>query len=74
LALVLNDFDNLDADHDQDVPLQYRTTDDILGPAIPRGSAPQNLVQVVLMLQIGEEPDTFHRRSKHGNWCCSIQM
>jgi hypothetical protein len=45
-----SDSDNLDADHDEDVPLRYRTMHDILGPAIPCGPAPRNLVQGVLML------------------------
>jgi hypothetical protein len=60
--------DNLDADHDEDVPLRYRTMDDILGPAIPRGPAPRNLVQGVLMLQIGEEPDTFAEAHEEQAW------
>jgi transposase InsO family protein len=63
-----NDSDNLDADHDEDVPLRYRTMDDILGLAIPRGPAPRNLVQGVLMLQIGEEPDTFTEAHEEQAW------
>jgi hypothetical protein len=39
-----SDSDNLDADHDEDVPLRYRTMDGILGAVIPRGPALRNLV------------------------------
>jgi hypothetical protein len=60
--------DNLDADHDEDVPLRYRTMDDILGPAIPCGPATRNLVQGVLMLQIGEEPHTFAEAHEEQAW------
>jgi hypothetical protein len=63
-----SDSDNLDADHDEDVPLWYHTMDDILGPAIPHGPAPWNLVQGVLMLQIGEEPDTFTEAHEKQAW------
>jgi hypothetical protein len=63
-----NDSDNLDADHDEDMPLRYRTMDDILAPTIPRGPVPWNLVQGVLMLQIGEEPDTFVEAHEEQAW------
>jgi hypothetical protein len=63
-----SDSDNLDADHDEDVPLRYRTMDDILGPAIPCGPAPRNLVQGVLMLQTSEEPDTFTEAHEEQAW------
>jgi hypothetical protein len=50
------------------VPLRYRTMDDILGPAIPHGPTPRNLVQGVLMLQIGEEPDMFAEAQEEQAW------
>jgi hypothetical protein len=63
-----NDSDNLDVDHNEDAPLQYRTMDDIHGPMILRGPAPWNLVQGVLMLWIGEELDTFEEAHEEQAW------
>jgi hypothetical protein len=37
--------DDLEADHDDDAPLRFRTMDNILGPASPLGLVPQTLMQ-----------------------------
>jgi hypothetical protein len=63
-----NDSDNLDVDHNEDAPLQYRTMDDIHGPMILCGPAPWNLVQGVLMLWISEELDTFEEAHEEQAW------
>jgi hypothetical protein len=63
-----DDSDNLDANHDEDVPLWYRTMDDILGPTILCVTVPRNLVQGVLMLHVGEEPDMFTEAHEEQVW------
>jgi hypothetical protein len=63
-----DDSDNLDVDHDEDVPLWYRTMDDILGLAILCGTVPRNLVQGVLMLHVGKEPDMFAEAHEEQVW------
>jgi hypothetical protein len=58
---------NLDADHDEDVPLRYRHLTDILGTESPPGQAAR-VLQEELMLVRGEEPTTYSQAESDEAW------
>jgi hypothetical protein len=58
---------NLDADHDEDVPLRYRHLTDILGTESPPGQATR-VLQEELMLVRGEEPTTYSQAESDEPW------
>ena len=57
----------LDANHDDDAPLQYRNVDNVLGPATPPGLAARELEEQ-LLLASEAEPTTFQEALQHENW------
>lgn len=59
--------EHLDAEHDDDVLVRFRTMENILGSASPRGQAPRTLCHE-LLLQVGEEPATFVEAEKDKSW------
>jgi hypothetical protein len=59
--------ENLDAKHDDDAPLRFRTIDDILGPATPPGLAHRNQEQD-LLLASADEPANFEQAQAHECW------
>ncbi|WVZ98286.1 LOW QUALITY PROTEIN: hypothetical protein U9M48_043748 [Paspalum notatum var. saurae] len=57
----------LDAEHDDDAPLRYRTIDNILGPTMPPGMAHRDQDED-LLLASGDEPATFEQAQVHECW------
>lgn len=63
--------DNLDANHDEDGPLQTWALDDVLGPATSRGFAPRNLIATTtgeLHVVSSDEPISFVDAESHPSW------
>ncbi len=59
--------EGLDAEHDDDAPLRFRTLDNIYGPSTPIGFVPRNTVGE-LMLTSADEPATFDQAKEHECW------
>jgi len=57
----------LDADHDADAPVRYRSVDNVLGEATPPGFAARELEEQ-LLLASEAEPATFEEALQHENW------
>jgi hypothetical protein len=55
--LVLREED-LDANHDEDAPLWFRTMDNIIGPVSPHGLAPRALLHELHVVS-SDEPTSF---------------
>jgi hypothetical protein len=56
----------LDADHDDEVLLRFRTVDNVLGPATPPGLAARELEEQ-LLLTSEAEPASFTEAELHEN-------
>jgi hypothetical protein len=63
---VLGDED-LDADHDEDVPLQFRRVDNILGPTSPQGWALRVLSQELHIIN-SDELKSFAEAEADPSW------
>ncbi|WVZ81795.1 hypothetical protein U9M48_029136, partial [Paspalum notatum var. saurae] len=59
--------EDLDAEHDDDVPLRFRTVDNILGLATPRGMAHQDQDEDLLLTST-DEPTIFEQAQAHECW------
>jgi hypothetical protein len=63
---ILRDED-LDADHDEDVPLRFHKVDNILGPASPQGWALRMLAQELHVVSL-DEPGSFAEAEADPSW------
>ncbi|KAF0901317.1 hypothetical protein E2562_039372 [Oryza meyeriana var. granulata] len=66
LVSPLTNFDNddLDDDHD-DVPLRFRTVDNLLSPALPPGLVERQVDAGELFFITAEEPSSFKEAEQH---------
>lgn len=60
--------DALDADHDDDVPLRFRTVENILGHAVTPGLVHLELYVGELFFMSAEEPASFKEAEQHQSW------
>jgi len=60
--------DELDADHDDDVPLRFRAMDDVMGPGSPPGYAVRDLGDGRLLAVSAEEPASLAQAQKEACW------
>ena len=60
--------DELDADHDDDVPLRFRAMDDVMGPGSPSGYAVRDLGDGRLLAVSAEEPASLAQAQKEACW------
>lgn len=60
--------EQLDADHDDDAPLRFRTLDNIIGPASPPGYAVRDLGDEQLYAISAEEPASLAQAAKDPCW------
>jgi hypothetical protein len=56
--------DELDADHDDDMPLRFRTVDSIIGPASPPGYAVREFGDGHMFTVSSEEPTSLAEAKK----------
>jgi len=63
-----NLHDALDADHDDNAPVRFRTLDNVLGPGTSPGLAAQDLDARELCFTTVEEPTSFKEAEKHQCW------
>ncbi|RLN39601.1 hypothetical protein C2845_PM01G10330 [Panicum miliaceum] len=63
-----NFHDDLDADHDDDVPVRFRRLDELLGPGTLPGLAPRVSGDGELLFTTAEEPTSFKEAEKHQCW------
>lgn len=60
--------EHLEADHDEDAPLRFRTVEDIIRPATPRGFAPRALISAQLHVVSSDEPMSFEEAERQPGW------
>lgn len=58
----------LDADHDEEEMVRFRTLDNVLGPCSPPGLAERDVEQGELMFASAEEPATFKEAEQNPCW------
>lgn len=63
---VLDEGENLDADHD-DAPLKYRNINELIGPATPPGLARRALIEE-LHSTVADEPASFEDAEQEACW------
>ena len=65
-----DEFDDeiLDADHDYDAPLRFRSVNDIIGPAPPRGFAQRALLAEEPLATSYDEPSSFTEAERSPSW------
>jgi hypothetical protein len=60
--------DNLDADHDEGVPVRYRAVSDIIGPCSPPGMVVCELSNQRLLAASAKEPNTLAEAEQDAKW------
>lgn len=69
---ISNPGDVLDADHDEDAPLRFRSLDNILGDAEPPGLADRELVGEALYLTSAEKPRSVREAEQDPHWWAAM--
>jgi hypothetical protein len=65
--------EELDADHDEEAPLRFRTVDNVIGTATPPGYAVRDLGGGQLFTVSAEEPGLLAQAEQDPSWCRAME-